>query len=103
MELIGKTTINPIFFYSGKISGYLTWIALILLLLKINIIGKISFAYNDYISIVILIIGLVFFIFGLINLGSSTRLGLPSESIVLKTSGLYKISRNSMYLGFNLC
>jgi len=102
MELIGKTTINPIFFYSGKISGYLTWIALILLLLKINIIGKISFAYNDYISIVILIIGLIFFILGLINLGSSTRLGLPSESIVLKTSGLYKISRNPMYLGFNL-
>ena len=102
MDLIGKTTINPVLFYSGKISGYLTWIVLILLLLKINIIGKITFAYNEYISIVILIIGLIFFILSIINLGSSTRLGLPSKNIVLKTRGLYKISRNPMYLGFNL-
>ncbi len=26
MELIGKATIHPLIFYTGKISGYLTWI-----------------------------------------------------------------------------
>jgi protein-S-isoprenylcysteine O-methyltransferase Ste14 len=36
-----------------------------------------------------------------INLGSSVRLGLPNTKTVLKQSGVYKISRNPMYLGFN--
>ena len=102
MDLIGKTTINPVLFYSGKFSGYITWIALFLLILKINLVDRISFVYNDYISYAILIIGLIFIVFSLINLGSSTRLGLPSENTVFKTNGLYKISRNPMYLGFNL-
>ncbi|MBU0528577.1 isoprenylcysteine carboxylmethyltransferase family protein [bacterium] len=102
MELIGKTTINPILFYSGKIAGYFTWMVLFLLILNINLFDKISFGYNDYLSIAILIIGLIFVVLSLINLGRSTRLGLPSENTVLKTNGLYKISRNPMYLGFDL-
>ena len=35
-------------------------------------------------------------------LGKSTRFGLPTEKTVLKTRGLYKISRNPIYFGFNL-
>jgi len=38
----------------------------------------------------------------LFNLGKSTRVGLPTNNTELKTSGLYKISRNPMYFGFNL-
>ncbi len=30
MDLIGKTTINPVLFYTGKISGYITWIIYVL-------------------------------------------------------------------------
>lgn len=102
MDLIGKTTIHPILFFSGKILGYLTWIVLFILLLNIKLIDRISIFYNDYISLVFLMIGLIFIVFSLINLGNSTRLGLPSEPTVFKTNGLYKISRNPMYLGFNL-
>jgi protein-S-isoprenylcysteine O-methyltransferase Ste14 len=102
MNLIGKTTINPILFYSGKISGYITWIIYLLLIFEIDIIDRGTFIHNDYISYTILIIGLLFSILSIINLGTSTRLGLPSEDTVLKTNGLYKLSRNPMYLGFNL-
>jgi protein-S-isoprenylcysteine O-methyltransferase Ste14 len=102
MNLIGKATINPILFYSGKISGYITWIIYLLLIFKIDLIERGTYIYNDYISYIILIIGLFFSILSIINLGSSTRLGLPSEDTVLKTNGLYKLSRNPMYLGFNL-
>jgi protein-S-isoprenylcysteine O-methyltransferase Ste14 len=102
MDLIGKTTINPILFYSGKIAGYLTWIVYSLSVLKINIVSRYDFSYNAYIALFTVTVGLFFFVISLINLGRSTRLGLPSESTVLKTNGLYKISRNPMYLGFNL-
>jgi protein-S-isoprenylcysteine O-methyltransferase Ste14 len=102
MDIIGKSTINPVLFYSGKISGYLTWTVLILLLGKINIMNRLSICFNDFISIPFLIIGFIFSILSLMNLGSATRLGLPSEDTVLKIKGLYKISRNPMYLGFNL-
>jgi protein-S-isoprenylcysteine O-methyltransferase Ste14 len=102
MNLIGKATINPILFYSGKISGYITWIIYLLLIFKIDFIDRGTYIYNDCISYIILIIGLLFSILSIINLGSSTRLGLPSEDTVFKTNGLYKLSRNPMYLGFNL-
>jgi len=48
------------------------------------------------------LIGLIFTIISLINLGKSTRLGLPSNDTKLKTNGLYKYSRNPMYVGFDL-
>jgi protein-S-isoprenylcysteine O-methyltransferase Ste14 len=102
MELIGKTTINPVLFFSGKISGYLTWIILGISFLKINIVHVNSWGYNKDIAFVILSFGFFAVVLSSINLGRSTRLGLPSNDTQLKTNGIYKISRNPMYLGFNL-
>jgi protein-S-isoprenylcysteine O-methyltransferase Ste14 len=102
MKLIGKTTIHPFFFYSGKISGYLTWVAMLMMLMNIDIVDRKSLEYNTIISIVILLIGLVFVVWSMINLGKSTRLGLPTEKTIFKTHGLYAVSRNPMYVGFNL-
>ncbi len=102
IELIGKTTINPILFYSGKISGYITWAILVLSLMDLNIVCNHSFIEFHLIAYGIIVIGLLMVIFSLINLGNSTRLGLPSEKTEFKCNGLYKISRNPMYVGFNL-
>jgi protein-S-isoprenylcysteine O-methyltransferase Ste14 len=102
MNLIGKTTIHPIFFYSGKISGYLTWVAMLLLSMNIDIVDRKSLEYNTILSIAILLIGLVLVVWSMIKLGKSTRLGLPTEKTIFKTQGLYAISRNPMYVGFNL-
>lgn len=101
-NLIGKTTINPILFYSGKIAGYIIWMILILMLFGINVVSKISCTFCDYLAYTFLIFGLLLTVVSLFNLGSSTRLGLPSDDTELKTNGLYKISRNPMYVGFNL-
>jgi len=46
MELIGKSTINPLVFYTGKISGYITWIVLILSLCCIESVNRIEFYRN---------------------------------------------------------
>ncbi|HPO49530.1 MAG TPA: isoprenylcysteine carboxylmethyltransferase family protein [Spirochaetota bacterium] len=101
MNIIGKTTINPIFFFTGKVSSYLTWIFLVLSLLNVFNFLNYDIAITKYVSYPFLIIGLFFTIISMINLGKSTRLGLPSEDTKFKTNGLYKISRNPMYLGFN--
>jgi protein-S-isoprenylcysteine O-methyltransferase Ste14 len=102
MDLIGKTTINPILFYSGKIAGYLTWIFCFLYLNDINILIRYDFSYNTYTALFTATVGLFFVVISFLNLGQSNRHGLPSENTILKTHGIYKISRNPMYLGFNL-
>jgi protein-S-isoprenylcysteine O-methyltransferase Ste14 len=102
MNIIGKTTINPLLFYTGKISGYLTWIILFLSFINIETIAVNDFFFNGAFSVVLIFAGLTITVVSLINLGNSTRLGLPDETTHFKTKGLYKFSRNPMYVGFNL-
>lgn len=102
MELVGKATIHPIVFYSGKTSGYITWIISFLAICGIEFVETKTVYFNNYIAAFLLVVGLVFTVMSLVNLGKSTRLGIPSDETALKTSGLYAISRNPMYVGFNL-
>lgn len=102
MELIGKATIHPLIFYTGKISGYLTWIISFLMLCNIELIDRKTVYFNNYIAAILLFIALLFTVISIFNLGKSTRLGIPSNDTELKTNGIYKISRNPMYVGFNL-
>jgi len=66
MKLVGKTTIHPVFFYSGKISGYITWVAMLLMLMNINIVDRNSLEYSTILSFAILLIGLVFVVWSMI-------------------------------------
>jgi protein-S-isoprenylcysteine O-methyltransferase Ste14 len=102
MEVLGKPTLNPVLFYSGKIAGYIVWTILLLSLTDITVLSKKVIWHSDIIAWVLLITGLLFSIISLFSLGRSTRFGLPTEKTVLKTRGLYKISRNPIYFGFNL-
>ncbi len=96
MKLFGTTTINPIVFYIGKLAfvGNMVFIFL----------GGYVKAY-EFSSIILLADLLILFIPGLLilftsifQLGESLRVGLPEEETSLKTHGLFKISRNPIYL-----
>jgi len=102
MEIIGKPSTNPFLFYSGKICGYICWIVLILAIFKIDLLPSYSFPFSKILAYGLLILGLCLGVLSAFNLGNSTRLGLPDTVTEFKKSGLYKISRNPMYLGFNL-
>jgi hypothetical protein len=62
MEIIGKNTIDPLFFYTGKLSGYFTWIAMLLAFFNISIIEKPLFQMNSIVYIPVLFISLVFIV-----------------------------------------
>lgn len=101
-HLIGKPPIHPVLFYTGKISGYFTWAILILALSGIITVERSTFLWSTYFSYVLLIIAIGISLLSIFNLGKSTRLGLPLENTELKTNGCYRVSRNPMYLGFNM-
>jgi len=101
MEIVGRTTIHPLVFYSGKLSGYLTWVLLGLDYLGVRAVQGLHAVVLDYLSYILLVVAAVFIVSGLVSLGKSTRLGLPTGQTALKTGGVYRVSRNPMYVGFD--
>ena len=101
-KITGKPTIHPALFYSGKIAGYITWGILVAHISGMRIQHYSSPHFVQVLAYFLLGIGAVFTVSSLIHLGNSTSLGLPAEKTELKTHGLYRISRNPMYVGFNL-
>lgn len=101
MQIIGKPTINPFLFYSGKTAGYLSW-GLFFVHFFVNLNQINSPILLRHISYVIFSVGLAISIISILNLGSSITLGIPEKKTEFKNKGLYKFSRNPMYLGFNL-
>lgn len=100
MELLGKPAINPWLFYTGKISGYIVWAGFVYSLCYDDLITGIDFYGRDIIAYGMFVLGLVISMVSLLYLGRSVRFGLPTEKTVLKTKGLYRYSRNPIYVGF---
>ncbi|MGA3014293.1 MAG: isoprenylcysteine carboxylmethyltransferase family protein [Bacteroidales bacterium] len=103
-SLTGKPTIQPLFFYTAKLFFFLNWMFFLAKALFPD------FGYlpvPDYLAwtgVVLLILGSLLFIPGVLTLGSSLRYGIPEESTKLRTTGIFWLSRNPLYLGlFMIC
>ena len=102
-DLIGIAPISKPAFILGKLS---VLACCLFFLLKIHDVNRMLYdgPANRAAAIVLLSVGLVVMALALINLGKATRVGLSDDITKLRTTGVYGISRNPLYLGgFALC
>ncbi len=98
----GKPTINPWLYFTGKTAGYLSWLFYCLSVLHVGFERYYASPLTGTIAILMAASGFLLIILSSVFLGNSTRIGLPEEETMLKTKGIYRYSRNPMYVGFHL-
>jgi protein-S-isoprenylcysteine O-methyltransferase Ste14 len=103
VETVGCIGINKIIFILGKISLFSSFI---LILVQLFIANLSLFEQNSiflWICVTLLAVGVMFFALAIIKLGTfSLRIGLAKENTALRTTGIYRLSRNPMLFGLYL-
>lgn len=99
----GTPPINSYFFYISKYSVIIIWLGMILDAWNVHIIFSLpKIQLLTYAGIFFYITGFTILYIGRFSLGKNFRYGISNEEAVFITYGIYKISRNPMYLGLFL-
>jgi protein-S-isoprenylcysteine O-methyltransferase Ste14 len=99
IEQDGEAPINRTLFYASKYSILVLWGAMVIQSWGINI----SFAGVprplQLMALLLWTLGFVLLYLGRFTMGDSFRLGTAKEDTSLKVDGLFRLSRNPMYVG----
>jgi protein-S-isoprenylcysteine O-methyltransferase Ste14 len=95
----GKPPIDKALFLSSKYSIIILWGTMIMSNFGIKLsFFKVPDSVRS-VSLALWVLGFLLLFTGRLGLGESFRIGSPKEKTGLKKGGLYRISRNPMYLG----
>lgn len=104
---MGKPTIQPVFFYTGKFLLFSVWGLFSVLTLFPGYRAVVPFQIQDEIpdvqrlmSAIMLIPANLIIVPAYLSMGMITHIGLPAGKHELKTGGIYRFSRNPMYASF---
>jgi protein-S-isoprenylcysteine O-methyltransferase Ste14 len=99
IEQDGEAPINRTLFYISKYSILVLWGVMALQIWGIGISFLEVPPFLRVIALVFWFFGFALLYLGRFQLGSSFRLGTPKEQTSLKINGLFRLSRNPMYVG----
>lgn len=102
VDVSGKPPFNKVLFSLTKIALFITPAAMLVQSFGVDLRFWAVSGWLEIAAIIILIVGMIIVVISFVNLGKALRFGLAKEETKLKTVGLYKISRNPMYLGVYL-
>lgn len=104
---MGKPTIRPLFFYTGKFFLFGVWAVFGVVSIFPEYRESVPFLIQDYTPDVQKLMAGVFLlpanliiVPAYLSMGLITNIGLPTGKHELRTSGIYSISRNPMYSSF---
>lgn len=99
IEQEGEAPINRTLFLASKYSIIILWGAMALASWEIGFSAVEVPRLLQLIALAFWFTGFTLLYLGRIKMGDSFRLGTPKEETCLKTDGLFRLSRNPMYVG----
>ncbi|MEI8112782.1 MAG: isoprenylcysteine carboxylmethyltransferase family protein [Bacteroidia bacterium] len=104
---MGKPTIQPVFFYTGKFFLFIVWALFATITLFSELRNQVPLLIQDQtpevqklLAVIFLIPANLILVPAYLSMGIITHIGLPTGQHELRTSGIYRISRNPMYASF---
>jgi protein-S-isoprenylcysteine O-methyltransferase Ste14 len=99
IEQDGEAPINRTLFYASKYSVLVLWGAMVIQSWGISISFVEVPRFLQLIALLFWILGFSLLYGGRYKMGDSFRLGTPKEDTGLRMDGLFRLSRNPMYVG----
>jgi protein-S-isoprenylcysteine O-methyltransferase Ste14 len=99
IDMDGDAPIDRTLFYSSKYLILALWVAMVMHTWGIKVSFWTAPALLKWAAVGLWMAGFLLLFSGRLELGTSFRIGQPKESTGLRMGGLFRVSRNPMYLG----
>ena len=99
IDVDGDVPIGRKLFYASKYLIVVVWTAMVLDSWGVRVSFFDAPASIKRLALGVWVLGFVLMFIGRFGLGNSFRIGSPKESTRLRVDGLFRVSRNPMYLG----